>query len=108
MQVGMKHVLQDNPPTVDSLDTLPYTRMVIQEALRLYPPAFGFTRHTIADDEIGGYHIPANSVIFMMPYYTHRHPTFWEDPERFMPERSVGRPRFAYFPFGGGAASVHW
>jgi cytochrome P450 len=81
--------------------------MVIQEALRLYPPAFGFTRFATASDEIGGYAIPANSVMFVSAYCTHRHPAFWEepevfDPERFTPERSAGRPRFAYIPFGGG------
>ncbi len=100
-------VLGGQTPTVDHLGDLPYTRMVIQEALRLYPPAFGMTRYTVADDEIGGYHIPAHSIIFLTPYYTHRHPAFWEnperfDPERFTPERSAGRPRFAYAPFGGG------
>ena len=100
-------VLGGQVPTVDHLKDLPYNRMVIQEAMRLYPPAFGITRHTIADDEIGGYHVPANSLIFMSAHYTHRHPEIWEepdkfDPERFTPERSAGRPRFAYFPFGGG------
>ncbi len=100
-------VLGGQTATADPLNDLPYTRMVVQETLRLYPPAIGFTRHAIADDEIGGYPVPANSIIFMTPYYTHRHPMFWEDPERFdperfTPERSVGRPRFAYAPFGGG------
>lgn len=100
-------VLGGQVPTVDRLNDLPYTRMVIQETLRLYPPSFGVTRHAIADDEIGGYHVSANSIIFLTPYYTHRHPSFWEDPERFdperfTPERSAGRPRFAYAPFGGG------
>jgi cytochrome P450 len=81
--------------------------MVIQEAMRLYPPVFGFTRFATAADEIGGYPVPAKSVIFLSAYCTHRHPAFWEepevfDPERFTPERSAGRPRFAYFPFGGG------
>jgi len=100
-------VLGGQAPTVSSLDKLPYTRMVIQEALRLYPPAFGIIRHAIANDEIGGYPIPANSMVFLTPYCTHRHPAIWEkpevfDPERFTPERSAGRPRFAYFPFGGG------
>jgi len=107
LHAELETVLSGQIPTVDHLNDLPYTRMVIQEALRLYPPAFGITRHAVADDEIGGYPVPANSVIFLSPYYTHRHPTFWEDPEqfdpeRFTPERSVGRPRFAYFPFGGG------
>ena len=100
-------VLAGQLPTVEHLDALPYTRMVIQEAMRLYPPAFGFTRFATASDEIGGYPISANSVMFLSAYCTHRHPTFWEepdvfDPERFTPERSAGRPRFAYFPFGGG------
>jgi len=100
-------VLGGQLPTVEHLEALPYTRMVIQEAMRLYPPVFGFTRHAIAEDEIGGYRIRANSVIFMTPYCTHRHPAFWEepevfDPERFTSERSAGRPHFAYFPFGGG------
>lgn len=100
-------VLAGQMPSVEHLDALPYTRMVIQEALRLYPPAFGFTRFTTASDEIGGYPIAANSVVFLSAYCTHRHPAFWEepevfDPERFTPERSAGRPRFAYFPFGGG------
>lgn len=100
-------VLNGKVATVDRLNDLPYNRMVIQEAMRLYPPAFGITRHAIADDEIGGYHVPANSIIFMSAYYTHRHPEIWEeperfDPERFTPERAAKRPRFAYFPFGGG------
>jgi cytochrome P450 len=100
-------ILAGQVPTVEHLDALPYTRMVIQEALRLYPPVFGLTRHAVASDEIGGYHIPANSMIFVSQYCTHRHPAFWEepevfDPERWTPERSAGRPRFAYFPFGGG------
>lgn len=100
-------VLGGQPPTVDRLDDLPYNRMVIQETMRLYPPAFFVIRHTIADDEIGGYPVPANSLILLMSHMVHRHPAFWEeperfDPERFTPERSAGRPRYAYFPFGGG------
>src|SRR5205807_7488657 len=64
-------------------------------------------RDAINDDEIGGYRIPAGSTILLCPYLTHRHPEFWDnpeafDPDRFLPERSVGRPRHAYFPFGGG------
>ena len=100
-------VLGGDQPTVEHLADLPYTRRVIEEALRLYPPAWIFGRKAIAADEIGGYSIPANSIIVLSPYITHRHPAFWEhpevfDPERFTPERSAGRPHFAYFPFGGG------
>lgn len=100
-------VLRGDQPTIKHLAELTYTRMVIEEALRLYPPAWIFGRKAIADDEIGGYSIPANSIIVLSPYVTHRHPALWEhpevfDPERFTPERSAGRPHYAYFPFGGG------
>ncbi len=59
------------------------------------------------EDEIGGYHISAGAMVMIFPYVTHRHPAFWEnpetfDPERFTPERTLNRPRYAYFPFGGG------
>ena len=100
-------VLGGRPPTVEQLANLPYTRMVVQETMRLYPPVFALSRHAITDDTVGGYHVSANSQVFLCPYYTHRHPEFWEqpevfDPERFTPQRSANQHRFAYFPFGGG------
>jgi cytochrome P450 len=103
----LDEVLGGHIPTADHLARLPYTRMVLEEALRLYPPAWIFGRKAIADDEMGGYFIPANSMIVLSPYLTHRHPAFWQDPEtfdpeRFTPERSADRPHYAYFPFGGG------
>ncbi len=107
LQIELDTVLGGHPPTVEHLADLTYTHMVIEETLRLYPPAWVFGRKAIAGDEIGGYSIPANSIIVLSPYMTHRHPAFWEnpdvfDPERFTPERSAGRPHYAYFPFGGG------
>jgi cytochrome P450 len=107
LHAELDEVLGGQMPTVDHLGKLSYTRMVLEEALRLYPPAWIFGRKALADDEIGGYFIPANSMIVLSPYVTHRHPTFWEDPEafdpeRFAPERSASRPHYAYFPFGGG------
>ncbi len=100
-------VLGAQPPTVNRLEDLPYTRRVIQETMRLYPAAFFVIRHAIAADEIGGYPVAANSMIFLMAHWVHRHPAFWEeperfDPDRFTPERSANRPRYAYIPFGGG------
>jgi cytochrome P450 len=94
-------------PTADDLPRLAYTRRVIEESLRLYPPVYATVRAAVADDEIGGYHIPARSMIALSPYVTHRHPEFWPDaeafdPDRFLPERSAGRPRFAWYPFLGG------
>lgn len=99
-------VLGGNLPTFEHVARLSYTQMILEEALRLYPPAWMFGRKAIADDEIRGYHIPANSLIFISPYCIHRHPDFWENPEvfnpeRFSPERCASRPPFAYFPFPG-------
>jgi cytochrome P450 len=94
-------------PAADDLPRLSYTRRVIEESLRLYPPVYATLRDAVADDEIGSYHIPARSMIILCPYVTHRHPDFWPDPEafdpdRFLPERSADRPRFAWYPFLGG------
>lgn len=103
-------VLDGRPPSGEDLHALQYTRMVIDEVLRLYPPTWVTARMPIDDDEIGGHHIAANAIVLLSPFVTHRHPGFWDDPdefepERFTPERSAGRPSFAYFPFGGGPRS---
>jgi cytochrome P450 len=107
LHTELDEVLTGQPPTVEYLPRLPYTHMILDETLRLYPPTFSLSRKTLADDEIGDYALPAKSTILLCPYTTHRHPAFWEDPdmfdpERFLPERAAGRPHFAYFPFGGG------
>ncbi len=100
-------VLGDRVPTFEDLPRLKYTRMVIDEVLRLYPPAWLYTRGTIQADEIGGYHVPAKSVVMISPYVLHRNPAIWEnpegfDPERFTEERVAARPKHAYVPFAGG------
>jgi cytochrome P450 len=100
-------VLSGRAPTFEDLARLKYTTLVIQEAMRLYPPIWIMERHVLADDEIGEYRIPGGSALVLCPYVTHRHPDFWDnpegfDPERFLPERSGARPHHAYFPFGGG------
>ena len=107
LRAELAAVLAGRVPTVADLPALPYTRMVLDEVMRLYPAAWITSRKALAADEIGGYHIPAGAYVVVSPYVTQRHPTFWEDPERFDPERfapeqAAGRPRFAYFPFGGG------
>ena len=94
-------------PRPDDLANLPYTRMILAESMRLYPPAWAVGRRAINDFEAGGYHIPARSMVLMSQYITHRDPRFHPEPERFDPERwlpevAAARPRFSYFPFGGG------
>jgi cytochrome P450 len=107
VQAEADEVLGDRMPTVEDSRALAYTTMAIKEAMRLYPSAYAIPRLVEKDDVIGGYHIPAGSVAVIGPYVTHRHPKFWEDPERydperFTPEREKARHRYAYFPFGGG------
>jgi cytochrome P450 len=90
------------------LERLVYTTMVLQESMRFLPTAWIIPRYSLADDVIDGYRIPARSMILLSPYTTHRDPRFWERPdsfypEHFAPERVAVRPRFAYYPFGGGA-----
>ena len=100
-------VLDGRPPEYTDLVHLPYTRRVIDEAMRLYPPAWGFSRQALSDDQLGGFHLPRGWLVFVLPYVLHRLPAFWEhpdafDPDRFSPERSADRPKFVYLPFGAG------
>lgn len=101
-------VLGGRTPTAADVPGLPYTRQVIEEAMRLYPPAPAVTgRRAAADDEICGVKVRAGDRILISTWVLHRHRTLWEeperfDPDRFAPERSEGRPRFAFIPFGGG------
>jgi cytochrome P450 len=108
LRAELDEVLAGKPVTLDALPRLPYTRAVFDETQRLYPPAWGIPRQAVAADEIGGYRIEAGKMVVVSQYIAHRHPAFWENPEkfepaRFLPENSNNRPLFAYFPFGGGA-----
>jgi cytochrome P450 len=83
-------------------------RAAVMEGMRLYPPAYSTERLAAVDTEIMGYPVPAGTLVFGSPWITHRHPAFWPEPERFDPDRFIGehdRPRYAYFPFGGGPRS---
>lgn len=92
--------------TAQVLKTLPITRAVIQETLRLYPPAFTLVRKAIAEDRFGDVTIPAGSIILIAPWVLHRHENLWTRPGTFDPTRFEGDPalahRFAYLPFGAG------
>lgn len=109
LQTEVKTVLGDTrTPPPDAFRSLPYTLQVVQESLRLYPPAWIMSRLALADDPIGPYTIPAGSTALVSPYLLHRDPASWPDPERFDPDRfgPVGggdvRHSYAYLPFGGG------
>lgn len=96
MRLGFAHI-----------DRLSFTRCVIEESLRLYPPAWGFSRRALGDDDVCGYHLPRGFLVFMIPFVVHRRPALWPDPDRFDPDRFTpeqvsARPRFSYLPFGGG------
>jgi cytochrome P450 len=100
-------VLGDRLPVHADLKRLRYTAMVVQEVMRLYPPVWILTRQAQADDDVGGYHVPAGADVLVCPYTLHRHSEFWEaperfDPDRFDPARAGNRPAYAYLPFGAG------
>ncbi|MCA2211699.1 cytochrome P450 [Jidongwangia harbinensis] len=101
-------VLGGRPADLADLPRLPYTRMVVDETLRIYSPAYMSMRHARAQDEIGGHRVPAGSNLLINSYLLHRHPDFWPDPDRFdpgrfTPDRVAARPKHAYVPFGSGA-----
>jgi cytochrome P450 len=107
LHAELDSALGDRAPTLADLPQLGYTRMIIDETLRLYPPVYILSRNVAADDVIGGYRIPKGSAVDLSPYLTHRHPEFWPDPERFdperfTPERAAARHKHAYIPFSTG------
>jgi len=99
--------LQGRLPTLQDLPFLPYTEMVLAESMRLYPPAWAMGRQAIEDVAIGPYRLPRRTFIFFSQYIVQRDPQYFRDPLAFRPERFTAeakaqRPKFAYFPFGGG------
>jgi cytochrome P450 len=107
VQDELETMLGGRRPTQQDLRYLPYSRMVLDETLRLYPPSVVLPRQANALDEISGYTIPQDAVVVISQYVTHRHPDFWSapeqfQPERFAPEQATRRHRCAYIPFGEG------
>jgi cytochrome P450 len=99
--------LAGRTPTAEDLPHLPLATAVFEEALRLYPPAPGLARRAVDADEIQGHPVPAKAILMPSQWVIHRHPAYWDEPdqfrpERFLPGRADERPKFAYFPFGGG------
>lgn len=107
LHAELDEVLNGRAPSFEDVPRLRYTEQVFAETLRLYPPAWLFGRASLVDHEIGGYRIPAGTTVIISPYVTHRDARHWPDPLRFDPDRwtpeaSEARPKFAYVPFGGG------
>jgi cytochrome P450 len=106
LHAELDEVLQGRLPGSDDLSRLPYTQMVLREAMRVYPPAWAIGRRTLGEHPVDGFVIPAGAVVVVSPYLVHRDPRWWPDPLAFLPERwgaeDPARPRLAYFPFGGG------
>jgi cytochrome P450 len=100
-------VLAGRLPTLEDLPRLEYTTMVLSESMRLYPPAWAMGREALEDVAIGPYRLRKGTMVFFSQYIVHRDPRWFPHPERFWPERftaeaKAARPKFAYFPFGGG------
>ncbi len=107
LEAELARALAGRAPTVEDLPRLALTRRVVDESMRLYPPAWIFSRAAIQDDIVGGFRVTKGTYVLIVPWVLHRHPKLWEnpeafDPDRFLPEREKERVRFTYFPFGGG------
>jgi cytochrome P450 len=110
LQRELDEVLGDRDPVPGDCARLAFTGMLLDEALRLYPPVGRIGRRPIGDYRIGGRLIPAGAAMFVSPFVTQRDPRWWPEPERFDPERwtdeaRTRRPRYAAFPFGAGPRS---
>lgn len=107
LHAELDNTLGGRLPSAADIGQLPYTNMIVREAMRLYPPAWVISRRAAENVEVGGYTLPAGSNIVVSPWVTHRDERFFPNPNEFRPERwSAGQenalPKFAYFPFGGG------
>ena len=100
--------LKDRFPVWSDMEAMPYVKQVFDESMRLYPPAWGQPREALEDDIVEGHLIEKGHMISLCQFINHRDPRWWEDPEKFVPERfadtdSSVRPKYSYFPFGGGS-----
>jgi cytochrome P450 len=103
----LDEILQGRLPAFEDVPRLAYTEMVVAESIRLYPPAWAIGRRSLVDQKIGNYAVPANAIVLLSPFVTHRDARFFPDPSRFDPERWTpeakdARSQYSYFPFGGG------
>jgi cytochrome P450 len=107
MHAEIDSTLQGKLPTVDDVERLTYTEMVLTESMRLYPPVWVMGRRAVSGYKVGKYYVPAKSIILLSQYVMHHDERYYPEPEKFDPERwtpeaRAARPKYAYFPFGGG------
>jgi cytochrome P450 len=108
LEAELAAVLGQRAPTMDDMSRLPYTRAVVAETMRLYPPAYIVGRRAVAPVTIHDIAFPANTIFVQSQYLVHRDPRWWPEPDAFRPERwlddaaTAARPKMAYFPFGAG------
>jgi cytochrome P450 len=108
LDAELAEVLEGRAPRAGDFDRLRYTRAIVEETLRLYPPAYLFNRHAEGDDVVAGHRVHRGGSIIISPLILHRHPAYWPEPDSFRPERFLdaeaerARPRFAFLPFSGG------
>lgn len=107
LQQEVDAVLEDRAPTIGELPRLGYVRQVVEEAMRLYPPAWVLDRVALKEDQVAGYRIPADTMLILYTYGVHHDSKHWEDPERFDPDRFAAENKknhapYTYLPFGGG------
>jgi cytochrome P450 len=107
LHAELAQVLGGRTPRHEDLAKLPYTRMVVEESMRLYPPAHSLQRTAVKEDQVSGHRVRAGTTVLIAPWVLHRNPKLWDrperfEPERFAPERAAARHRFAYIPFGAG------
>ena len=107
LHAELDKVLAGRPPGIEDVPKLSYTRMVIEETMRLFPPVHTLLRRALTDDEVCGRRVRKGSQVFIMPLVIHRHRRLWDDPDRYDPQRfsseqAKSRHPFAYIPFGGG------
>jgi cytochrome P450 len=103
----LESVLGNRWPQLGDVPKLTYTEAVIKESMRLYPPAYAFSRRVVSDATVGGFHVPAGTAILLSQWVIHRDPRWFAEPDQFLPQRWLNappknRPAYAYFPFGGG------
>ena len=107
LHAEVDRALQGRLPRVDDLARLPFVERVVTESMRMYPPAWIIGRRAIGEYALGPYRVPPRTILVMSPFVTQRDGRFYENPERFDPDRwtpefRAALPKFAYFPFGGG------